>query len=656
MSFHPRKLLLISAMILMAALAGCSLAEDITPPPNYRPPTAVPEQPVAHETVYPLVPPDPAQGMAIYAEKCLPCHGETGMGDGPQAGNLPNPAAPIGNAELARASRPVDWYNIVTVGNLEKFMPGFSSGLTDRERWDVVAYSFSLSTSPAEMAQGKMLYDANCAECHGETGMGDGEQAASLSTAPASWVKDQSRLAALSAQDMAQIMAGGLDGHPSFANELDESERYQVAAYIRGLSFAGGTQPDPSAQVETPETASATAVAEATPDPDATAAPAEVAVAPQSITVRGRVSNATPGGAVPQGLKATLLAFSGMSQAFEQSAEVAADGAYVFEDVEYSADMIYMVQVDANGVIFNSDVLHGGDLSGEEAELPVSIYDTTTDASVLRSDRMHVFFDFSTPGKVQVANLYIISNSSDKVVVAEGEGSPVLTYELPEGATNLIFEDGAIGDRFVDTGNGFGDLMNVGPGEGATQILFAYDLPYERKLSVKIKPPLPVDAAVVMLPLGVKLASDQLMDAGQRDVQDGMSVQMYQTSGGLAAGQTLDLTLSGQASAGGAAGQDSLASLLIGLGALGLVLAGAGWWLYTRRREMEPALAGAAGEADEAAPFAEGEGQSSDALLDEIMALDDLHASGKLPEAAYQERRAALKARLAEILKDEKHQ
>jgi len=650
MSFHPRKLLLISAMILMAALAGCSLAEDVTPPPNYRPPTPVPEQPVAHETMFPLVPPDPTQGMVIYAEKCLPCHGETGMGDGPQAGNLPNPAAPIGSAELARASRPVDWYNIVTVGNLEKFMPGFSNSLTDRERWDVVAYSFSLSASPAEMAQGKMLYDANCAECHGETGMGDGERAASLSGAPVSWVKDQSRLAALSAQDMAQVMAGGLDGHPAFADALDESERYQVAAYIRGLSFAGGTQPDPAAQLETQEPVAAA------PDPAATANSAEVAAAPQSITVRGRVSNATPGGSVPQGLKATLLAFSGMSQAFEQSAEVAADGAYVFEDVEYSAEMIYMVQVDANGVIFNSNVLHGGDLSGREAELPVSIYDTTTDASVLRSDRMHVFFDFSTPGKVQVANLYIISNSSDKVVVAEGEGNPVLTYELPEGATNLIFEDGAIGDRFVDTGNGFGDLMNIGPGEGATQLLFAYDLPYERKLSVKIKPPLPVDAAVVMLPLGIKLTSDQLMDAGQRDVQDGMSVQMYQTSGGLDAGQTLDLTLSGQASAGGAAGQDSPASLLIGLGALGLVLAGAGWWLYTRRREMEPALAGAAGEVDGAAPFAAAEGQSSDALLDEIMALDDLHASGKLPEAAYQERRAALKARLAEIIQAEKDQ
>jgi hypothetical protein len=71
---------------------------------------------------------------------------------------------------------------------------------------------------------------------------------------------------------------------------------------------------------------------------------------------------------------------------------------------------------------------------------------------------------------------------------------------------------------------------------------------------------------------------------------------------------------------------------------------------------MEPALAGAAGEVDGAAPFAAGEGQSSDALLDEIMALDDLHASGKLPEAAYQERRAALKARLAEIIQAEKDQ
>ena len=242
MPFH-RKLWIASAFLTVFLLAGCSLAEDITPPPNYRPPTQAPEQPAADEVAFPQTPPDPAQGEAIYAEKCLPCHGESGLGDGPQAGNLPNPAAPIGSPDLARQARPVDWYRIVTVGNLDKFMPGFSQGLTDSQRWDVVAYTYSLSVSPAELEQGQTLYNQNCADCHGETGQGDGSQAASLPAQPAAWNQDLESLAQLSADDMAQLMTGGVEGHPDFSDELDESERYSVAAYARTLSFASPVDP-----------------------------------------------------------------------------------------------------------------------------------------------------------------------------------------------------------------------------------------------------------------------------------------------------------------------------------------------------------------------------------------------------------------------------
>ena len=46
--------------------------------------------------------------------------------------------------------------------------------------------------------------------------------------------------------------------------------------------------------------------------------------------------------------------------------------------------------------------------------------------------------------------------------------------------------------------------------------------------------------------------------------------------------------------------------------------------------------------------------ESSDALLDAIVALDDLFQAGKLPEKAYQERRADLKARLVQVMDNEK--
>ena len=41
--------------------------------------------------------------------------------------------------------------------------------------------------------------------------------------------------------------------------------------------------------------------------------------------------------------------------------------------------------------------------------------------------------------------------------------------------------------------------------------------------------------------------------------------------------------------------------------------------------------------------------ESPEALLDAIVALDDLYQAGELPEAAYQQRRAELKERLRQI-------
>jgi hypothetical protein len=45
--------------------------------------------------------------------------------------------------------------------------------------------------------------------------------------------------------------------------------------------------------------------------------------------------------------------------------------------------------------------------------------------------------------------------------------------------------------------------------------------------------------------------------------------------------------------------------------------------------------------------------ETSESIIDAIIVLDDLNAAGSLPKAAYQERRAELKARLAEALKRE---
>ena len=135
------KYLRILSLCCLLFLAGCSfsLAGDITPPPDYQPPAAAPTQTEGSlEGVYPLVAPSPDQGAPIFAEKCAPCHGDKGRGDGPRAAQLNNPVSAIGSPEVARSSTPVDWFVVVRDGRMDRFMPGFTS-LSDRQRWDVLA-------------------------------------------------------------------------------------------------------------------------------------------------------------------------------------------------------------------------------------------------------------------------------------------------------------------------------------------------------------------------------------------------------------------------------------------------------------------------------------------------------------------------------------
>ena len=107
----------------------------------------------------------------------------------------------------------------------------------------------------------------------------------------------------------------------------------------------------------------------------------------------------------------------------------------------------------------------------------------------------------------------------------------------------------------------------------------------------------------------------------------------------MKSGDTLTLNLSGNPKSGGTT-SNSQQNLLIGVGAFGIVLILAGVWMYLRDRNRPDEET----EEDEV----EDEFDSEDEIVDAIIALDDLHRAGKLPDEAYQTRRAELKSRLKE--------
>lgn len=58
------------------------------------------------------------------------------------------------------------------------------AGLDDQRVWDLVAFLWAAQTTPEKMEEGRRLYAANCAACHGEAGQGEGVMAGDLAVEP----------------------------------------------------------------------------------------------------------------------------------------------------------------------------------------------------------------------------------------------------------------------------------------------------------------------------------------------------------------------------------------------------------------------------------------------------------------------------------------
>jgi mono/diheme cytochrome c family protein len=133
-------------------LTACTIAARPTlPTDSLLTPAALPA-PIADGESAPLAPPDSRIGASIYAEKCAACHGVTGAGDGPRAGQIRSQGGQVANLidpARMRAATPTEWHQLITDGRLTALMPGFSGSLSAQERW---ATTLSVRRATARMA------------------------------------------------------------------------------------------------------------------------------------------------------------------------------------------------------------------------------------------------------------------------------------------------------------------------------------------------------------------------------------------------------------------------------------------------------------------------------------------------------------------------
>jgi uncharacterized membrane protein len=363
------------------------------------------------------------------------------------------------------------------------------------------------------------------------------------------------------------------------------------------------------------------------------------------VVITGTVTVAS-GAAIPDGTIATLLVYNTTSSQVTQTLTVSIlpDGKYEFTNVPADTNTVYLVTVDYGGVTYDS-IPASFDGTRFQYEMPLTVYESASDLTVLTITQVHLQFDFSTAGQVQVMALYVISNPGGNAVTITSDGTTVPFIQIPEGAQSVSFQLAQSSSPLMSATNGFALLPGADKQYG---IIATFTLPYTKRLAYSQPFSLPVSSATIIVPEGVKVRSDQLTDAGTK-ASTGTTIttfHLYQASS-LATGSTLTLKISGMPGDKTGFVLDQRTLVYIGVGVLGLILISLGIFLFLRDRKLrklEEEYEGDEEENDEDAL-----GNDRESIMDAIIVLDDQYKAGDISKEAYEKRREELKNRLKNL-------
>jgi len=177
---------------------------------------------------------DRAHGEQLYADHCASCHGVGGKADGPGAVMLdPRPR------DLTEAEYSLDRVAEVLWNGVDgTSMPGWRDrSIADLAAIAQVVRGLHSSQPDTPMPEhigelGARVYAANCIQCHGETGAGDGPAGAKLKIAPTDFRRQRLSLAA-----SVRVLREGVHGTPMapWTDRLDDAERLAAAHHVRGF-------------------------------------------------------------------------------------------------------------------------------------------------------------------------------------------------------------------------------------------------------------------------------------------------------------------------------------------------------------------------------------------------------------------------------------
>jgi hypothetical protein len=419
--------------------------------------------------------------------------------------------------------------------------------------------------------------------------------------------------------------------------------------FITGCSLTTDLTPPPASATSRATPSIIQSTASPQPTPTATEETVERETSEDPFTqgsIRGAIDNGSEGGLLPDALEVTLYGFDDQREAFSKTTMLDENGEYQFANVEVQPGRVYVATVEYQGAIYTSEAASFTD--DDEMVLPITIYESTTDLTNVRLDRVHLIFDIPVEGVLQVTELWIVSNLGDRTIASEtGEG--ILEVAIPDEAVNLNFESGMVDTRFEVTAEGFIDHFPIRPGVGSQEVVFSFIMPIDQSSEFSQRIAYPVDAVVVLTPEGIAVVKGEgVQDLGFRQMAS-MTLHNY-SMGSITPDGILEFTLERESGAGLASGgSNSVIEVVVGAVIFAAALGSTGFWFYRRRKEEEVERQGFGWSE---VPIADLEAlDDQDEILQALADLDDAYEIEEIKYAPYQKRRNALKRRLIQIMK-----
>lgn len=601
---------------MLAVLLGAVWGAQVTPLAAQQPPQSPPFD--LAQVPMPAEPPAARFGQGIYLQNCAPCHGDQGMGDGPTAADLPTPPTAFADPDAVWALSPAEMFHTTKFGRLEALMPPWQNELSDQQIWRVVAYAWSLHTDIGQVSAGEDLYGLSCAGCHGPGGAGDGPDAEGD-------LPNLADPATAMAQSQETWLAAWQSAHPQIGGDWNADQQRQVLEYIRTFTilplWESSYRPGPG-------------------------------------VVQGTVVQGTPGGPAVDQIPVRLDGYVDFQPVATFTTTVDASGAFTFTGLAADESIVYLATLGYGGISYTSPMLRLT-AGAPSAETTIEVYETTEDAAAIRIDRAHWIVDYQ-PGALLVGQILAFGSGGDRTFVGhtvDGVDVPVTVgFQLPQGAQEVMLENGTLGDRFRQVGDMVYDTAPLLPGEATKQIIVRYAVPFP-ETSVQLGqtfayPVRSINLLVVDTP-GLAATVTGLEGGEAQDFQ-GQSFRIWQAAD-LPAQSAVQVALSGLPAPGAADPRAGTGGTGAGRPAAGQATATFNPWMgWVMGGLALAALAGVLGWA-----WRNGRVQTHtrhqdlprqrDELMRRIAELDDLFAEGKVDERQWQGQRAKLKARLLEI-------